>query len=432
MTLNTPDTIAANPEQFLKDLMSMSLADVRPENCVPAALPPRPKGRTVVIGAGKASAAMAQAFERAWDGPLSGLVITRYGFALPCEQIEIVEASHPVPDAAGRDATARIMELAQTLGPDDLLVALISGGGSSLMIAPVVGVSLEDKQEVNRLLLKSGADITEMNCVRKHLSGVKGGRLAALAAPAPLHCLMISDVPGDDPAVIASGPTVPDPTTLADARDILRRYEINPPASVTHALADPANETPKPGDPAFETTVNELVARPLQMLQTAEAEARRQGLNVINLGDRLEGEAREVAKAMAGIARSIQESGIPCAAPALLLSGGELTVTVRGNGAGGPNQEFSLALAMALEGRAGIYGISCDTDGVDGNNDVAGAIIGPDTLSRGKGAGMSADDYLKSNDAGGYFGAIKDLVVTGPTYTNVNDFRAVLVLPEGE
>ena len=379
MTLNTPDTIAANPEQFLKDLMSMSLADVRPENCVPAALPPRPKGRTVVIGAGKASAAMAQAFERVWDGPLSGLVITRYGFALPCEQIEIVEASHPVPDAAGRDATARIMELAQTLGPDDLLVALISGGGSSLMIAPVEGVSLEDKQEVNRLLLKSGADITEMNCVR----------------------------------------------------DIRRRYEISPPASVTHALADPANETPKPGDPAFATTVNELVARPLQMLQTAESEARRQGLNVINLGDRLEGEAREVAKAMAGIARSILESGIPCAAPALLLSGGELTVTVRGNGAGGPNQEFSLALAMALEGRAGIYGISCDTDGVDGNNDVAGAIIGPDTLSRGKGAGMSADDYLKSNDAGGYFGAIKDLVVTGPTYTNVNDFRAVLVLPAG-
>ncbi|MEQ8708451.1 MAG: glycerate kinase [Rhodospirillales bacterium] len=430
--MNTPAAILASPKTFLKDLMSMSLADVRPENCVPPALPPRPAGRTVVIGAGKASAAMAQAFERAWDGPLEGLVITRYGFARPCEKIEIVEASHPVPDAAGRDATSRIMQLAQTLGPDDLLVALISGGGSSLMIAPVDGVSLEDKQEVNRLLLKSGADITEMNCVRKHLSGVKGGRLAALAAPAALHCLMISDVPGDDPAVIASGPTVPDPTTLADARDILRRYEITPPASVTRALDDPANETPKPGDPAFESTVNQLVARPLQMLHTAEAEARRQGLNVINLGDRIEGEAREVAKALAGIARSIQESATPCATPALLLSGGELTVTVRGDGAGGPNQEFSLALAMALEGRAGIYAISCDTDGVDGSNDVAGAVIGPDTLTRGVKAGLVADDRLKANDAGGYFAAINDLVVTGPTYTNVNDFRAILILGEGE
>tara|TARA_R110002110_G_scaffold54129_14_gene155599 strand:- start:620 stop:1912 length:1293 start_codon:yes stop_codon:yes gene_type:complete len=430
--LSTPYSIHADPKQFLKDLMLMSLADVRPENCVPSALPPRPAGRTIVIGAGKASAAMAQAFERAWDGPLSGLVITRYGFALPCEQIEIVEASHPVPDAAGRDATARIMQLAQTLGPDDLLVALISGGGSSLMIAPVDGVSLEDKQEVNRLLLKSGADITEMNCVRKHLSGIKGGRLAALAAPAALHCLMISDVPGDDPAVIASGPTVPDPTTLADARDILRRYEITPPSSVARALEDSANETPKPGNPAFESTINELVARPLQMLQTAETEAGQHGLNVINLGDRIEGEAREVAKAMAGIARSIQESSTPCTAPALLLSGGELTVTVRGNGAGGPNQEFSLALAMALEGRAGIYAISCDTDGVDGNNDVAGAVIAPDTLTRGKNAGLIADDYLKSNDAGGYFATIKDLVITGPTYTNVNDFRAILVLPERE
>lgn len=426
---NLPDPFG-DPTDFLRALMTASLADVRPETCVTRALPDRPKGRTVVVGAGKASAAMAEAFEQAWDGPLEGLVITRYGFSRPCRQIEIAEASHPVPDAAGLEATRRLLDIAGSLGPDDLLVCLISGGGSALMLAPVDGVSLADKQEVNRQLLRSGADITEMNCVRRHLSAVKGGRLAQAAAPARVVSLLISDVPGDDPAVIASGPTVPDPTTLADARTILRRYGIEPPASVAAALQDPANETPKPGDPAFERVTNEIVARPLQMLDLAARLARDAGLEVINLGDLLQGEARDVAKALAGIARSTQMSARPCPAPALILSGGELTVTVRGEGQGGPNQEFALALALALEGRPGIYAISCDTDGIDGNNDAAGAIVGPDSLMKGKDAGEDAEARLKNNDAGGWFDAIGDIVRTGPTFTNVNDFRAILVLPE--
>jgi glycerate-2-kinase len=418
------------PEDFLRSLMLQALKDVRPETCVSRSLPEKPKGRTIVIGAGKASAAMAEAFEKSWDGDIEGIVVTRYGFGRPCERIEIVEASHPVPDQAGLDATRRIVELVETAGEDDLVIALISGGGSSLMIAPVDGIDLDAKQEVNRQLLRSGADITEMNCVRKHLSLVKGGRLARAVAPARLECLMISDVPGDDPAVIASGPTVPDNTTLEDALDIIRRYEIDLAEPVAAALRDPANETPKSGDPAFERTTNRIVARPMQMLELASDLATGAGLNVINLGDLIQGEAREVAKVMAGIARSVRFSSTPIASPALILSGGELTVTIKGNGEGGPNQEFSLALALALNGMKGVYAISCDTDGIDGNNDAAGAVIDPESLTRAKAAKLDAEEYLKNNDAGGFFRALGDLVLTGPTYTNVNDFRAILILPE--
>ncbi|NMM45098.1 glycerate kinase [Rhodospirillaceae bacterium KN72] len=416
-----------DPKRFLLSLFDAALSAADPLQCVPPHLPVEPGRRTVLVGAGKASALMAQAIEKAWPHALEGLVVTRYGHAVPCERVEIVEAAHPVPDAAGEDAARRILDLAESLGEGDLLICAISGGGSSLLSLPAPGLTLADKQAVNKALLRSGAAIGEMNCLRKHLSAVKGGRLARAAYPARVHTILISDVPGDDPAVIASGPTVPDGTSLADARDILDRRGIDVPQAVRDALSDPANETPKPGDPVFAKCTSVMAARPLASLQAAADLARKVGIMPLILGDALEGESREVAQVMAGIARSIREHGLPVPAPCLLLSGGETTVTIRGEGTGGPNAEFALALAVALQGLDGVHAVACDTDGVDGAAEVAGAVIGPDTLAKALARGIDPRKALADNDAHGFFAALGDQIVPGPTLTNVNDFRAVLV-----
>ena len=417
-----------DPDAFLRRLFQAALDAADPSVCVPAHLPDPPKGRTVLVGAGKASAKMAQAIERAWRGDLSGLVVTRYGHAVPCERVEVVEAAHPVPDAAGEAAARRILALADELGPDDLLLCAISGGGSALLAAPAPGLTLDDKQAVSRQLLRCGARISEINVVRKHLSAVKGGRLAAAAAPARVVSLLISDVPGDDPSIIASGPTVPDPSTFADARAILKAYGVEPPAAVARRLEEAAEETPKPGDPAFERVENRIVAAPLLSLEAAAEAARAAGVTPLILGDALEGESREVARVLAGIAQSVRAHGTPVAPPAVLLSGGETTVTMRGEGVGGPNAEFALALAIALDGAAGIHGVACDTDGVDGAAEVAGALVGPETLARARAAGLDPAAALAENDAHSFFAALGDQVTPGPTLTNVNDFRAVLIL----
>ncbi len=397
--------------------------------CVPPHLPPPPRGRTVVVGAGKAAAAMARAVEAHWpaDRPLSGLVVTRYGHGVgPLARIEVIEAAHPVPDAASGAAAARILAAVRGLGPEDLVLALISGGGSALLALPAPGVSLADKQAVARALLASGADIREMNAVRKHLSAIKGGRLAAAAAPAPVVTLAISDVPGDDLAVIASGPTVADPTTLADARAVLARYAITPPAAVAARLADPAAETPKPGA-AFAANRALLVATPEAALLAAAEVARGAGVRPVILSDAIEGEAREVARVLAAIARHAADRGLPAAPPCVLISGGETTVAVRGKGRGGRNAEFLLALAVALDGHPAIHALAADTDGIDGTEDNAGALLGPDSLARAAAAGLRARAMLADNDGYGFFAALGDLVVTGPTLTNVNDFRAILI-----
>ena len=419
-----------NPEEarrLLQSLFSAAVAAADPAKVVPPRLPAPPKGRTIVLGAGKASAAMAKAVEDHWPGPLSGLVVTRYGHAVPCERIEIVEAAHPVPDERGRDAARRILDLARTAGPDDLVLCLISGGGSALLALPADGITLEDKQAVNRALLASGADIGEMNVVRKHLSAIKGGRLAAAVWPAPLVSLLISDVPGDDPSVIASGPTVADPSTFADARAILARYGITPPESVAARLAVAGDETPKPGDERLRRAVTTIVASPLASLEAAADVARAAGLTPLILGDALEGEAREVGRVMAGVAQSVRGHGHPVGPPAVLLSGGETTVTVRGKGKGGRNAEFLAGLAIALNGAPGIFALAGDTDGIDGSEDNAGAIVTPDTLVRARALGVDARASLAANDAYTLFETLGDLVVTGPTLTNVNDFRAVLI-----
>jgi hydroxypyruvate reductase len=400
-----------HPRALLRAMFDAAVAAAAPATALPPFLPPPPKGRTIVVGAGKASAAMAASVEAHWPGPLSGLVVTRYGHAVPTRHIEIVEAAHPVPDEAGRKAAARILERVQGLGPDDLVLALISGGASALLALPAPGMTLEEKQALNRALLKSGASISEMNCVRKHLSQVKGGRLAAAAAPARVVALLISDVPGDDPSVIGSGPTVPDPTTVTDARAVLAKYGIAAPESLS--------ETPK----RLANSEVVMVATPQKSLDAAAGVARAHGLAPLLLGDALEGEAREVAKVMAGIARSCAQHGHPARPPCVLLSGGETTVTVRGKGRGGRNAEFLLALAIALEGHPRIHALAADTDGIDGSEDNAGALIGPDTLARG----ADAKARLADNDGYGFFAALGDLVTTGPTLTNVNDFRAILV-----
>ncbi|MGA8401603.1 MAG: glycerate kinase [Stellaceae bacterium] len=397
---------------------------------LPAAVP----GRTVVVGAGKASAAMACAFEQLWPGKLDGLVVTRRGHAVPCERIEIVEASHPVPDAAGQQAAQRILDLASRLGPDDQLVFLVSGGGSALLALPAPGLTLEDKQAVTRALLRSGATIGEINTVRKHLSTIKGGRLAAAAAPARIVTLAISDVPGDDPAVIASGPTVPDPSTFADARGVLAKYRIAEPLSVIAHLAAAVDESPKPGDAIFADARYTLIASPQQALAAAADAAQAAGVAPIVLSDRIEGEARDIGLMHAAIALQLSEGWLrvgarPVALPAVLLSGGETTVTVRGQGRGGRNSEFLLSLAAALNGTPGIAAIACDTDGIDGTEDNAGAILLPDSIARAAAKGMAIKTAMAENDAWGFFDALGDLVVTGPTLTNVNDFRAILVLP---
>ena len=408
-------------------MFDAAIAEAQPSRCLPPHLPPPPRGRTIVVGAGKASAAMARVLETHWPGPLEGLVVTRYGYAVPCERIEIAEAAHPVPDAAGRDAAQRILALVGGLDADDLVIALVSGGGSALLALPLPGLTLDDKQALNRALLQSGATINEMNCVRRHLSAIKGGRLAAACAPAAVVTLLMSDVPGDDPINIASGPTVADPTTCADALDVLRRYAIAAPANVLRVLETGAGESVKPGDPRLIRASTRMIATPQASLEAAAAVARGAGYTAAILGDAVEGEARDVGKVLAGVALQVATRAQPVAPPCVLLSGGETTVTVRGQGRGGRNVEFLLALAIALDGRPGIYALAGDTDGVDGQEEIAGAIIAPDTLARAWQLGKKPREALAENDGHGFFGALGDSVVTGPTLTNVNDFRAILV-----
>ena len=426
--MTRPTDVSGGEVALLRAMLDAAIAAALPDRIVPAHLPPPPKGRTIVLGAGKASAAMAKAVEDHWPGPLEGLVVTRYDHAVPCRRIEIVEAAHPVPDAAGRAAAERILALAQSAGPDDLVLCLISGGGSSLLALPAEGLTLEDKQAVNKALLASGADIGQMNTVRRHLSAIKGGRLAAAAHPAKVVSLLISDVPGDDPAAIASGPTVPDPTTFADAQAILARYGIEPPEAVKAHLARAAEETPKPGDPRLATAETIIIAKPQASLEAAAEVARRAGVAPLILGDSLEGEAREVGRVMAGMALQVCQHGQPLPAPCVLLSGGETTVTVRAKGGrGGRNTEFLLGLAAQLRGLERVWAIAGDTDGIDGSEENAGAIVTPDTLERARAVGLNAAERLAANDAYGFFAGLGDLVTTGPTLTNVNDFRAVLV-----
>ncbi|WP_332673276.1 glycerate kinase type-2 family protein [Aromatoleum sp.] len=419
-----PDT----PRELLARLFAAAVAAAQPERCLPRHLPPPPKGRTLVIGAGKASAAMARALERHWAGALSGLVVTRYGHAVPCERIEIVEAAHPVPDAAGEAAARRMLELVQGLGEDDLVICLISGGGSALLPLPAAGLALSDKQAVNRALLQSGATISEMNCVRRHLSAIKGGRLAAACHPARVVNLLISDVPGDDPANIASGPTVGDPTRCADALDIVRRYRIDLPAAARDLLETGRGESVEPADPRLARVATTLISTPQMALQAAADVAAAAGFTPLVLGDAIEGEAREVGKVIAAIAHQVRRHRQPVAPPCVLLSGGETTVTVRGDGRGGRNVEFLLSLAIALYGEPGIHALAGDTDGVDGQQEIAGAFVAPDTLARAWARQMNPRERLDANDGHGFFEALGDSLVTGPTLTNVNDFRAILVL----
>jgi hydroxypyruvate reductase len=414
---------------LLRRMLDAAIAASQPALCIPGLLPEQPKGRLVVIGAGKASAEMARAVERNWTGPLEGLVVTRYGYAVPCKHIDIVEAAHPVPDAAGHAAARRMLELVRNLSEDDTVLCLVSGGGSSLLPLPLDGITLEDKQQVNAALLKSGATIGEMNCVRRHLSAIKGGRLGAACHPAKVVTLLVSDVPGDDPRDIASGPTVADASTCEDALAIVRRYGIALPERVMDVLRSGRGDSVKPGDLRLARAVVRMIATPQMALEAAAGVARDAGITPYILGDSLEGEARDVGKVHAGIALQAARRGQPFAAPCVLLSGGETTVTVRGTGRGGRNVEFLLACALALRGEPGIFGLAADTDGVDGLEEIAGAVIGPDTLERAWAAGLRPSDSLDDNDGHGFFGALGDSVVTGPTLTNVNDFRALLVLP---
>jgi hydroxypyruvate reductase len=413
--------------KLLRSMFDAAVAAAMPDQCVPQNLPAKPKGRTIVVGTGKASAAMAQALEMSWNGPLSGLIVTRYGHAVPCKQIEIVEAAHPVPDDAGTTGARRMLAMVQGLTKDDLVIALISGGGSALLSLPAEGISVEEKRAVNRALLKSGAPISEMNCVRKHLSAVKGGRLAAAAYPARVVSLVISDVPGDDLAAVGSGPTVADPTTFAQARAIIAKYKIDAPASIIRHLEQAVDETPKPGDPRLAGVETKLIASPQKSLEAAAAIARKAGITPLILGDSIEGEAREVGFVMAGIALQSRRFGQPLPVPCVLISGGETTVTVRGSGAGGRNVEFLLALALKLDGAEKITALAADTDGVDGAREVAGAFITPDTLSRARALGIDPWASLANNDGHGFFEKLDDQIVTGPTLTNVNDFRAVYI-----
>jgi glycerate 2-kinase len=412
---------------LLHQLFQAAVAAADPSLCVPANLPSPPKGRTIVVGAGKASAAMARAFEQHWQAPLEGLVVTRYDHAVACERIRIVEASHPVPDEAGAAAARQMLELVSHLSDDDLVVCLISGGGSSLLSLPAAPLSLAEKQVLNKTLLRSGAAISEMNCVRKHLSAIKGGRLALAAQPAKVVTLVISDIPGDDPSVVASGPTLPDASIAPQALDILRRYNITVSPAVLNYLSDPKNETAKKDHPAFRSHSVRLIATPMQSLRAAAAVGAQAGYRPLILSDAIEGEAREVGIVHAGIIRSILVHGEPVPRPALLLSGGETSVTMRGAGVGGRNSEFLLSLGLRLDGFDRFAAIACDTDGIDGAADNAGACLFPDSLSRIKAAGKNPRDLLDGNDAYTAFRLAGDLVMSGPTLTNVNDFRAILI-----
>ena len=426
--------MTASPRAFLVDLFNTAVAAAHPASCLPPLLPEPPPGRLILLAAGKAAGSMTQVAEAVYldrhslpPQRLAGVAVARHGYGRPTRTVEMIEAGHPLPDAAGLKAAERALALADSAGADDLVLVLMSGGASANWIAPAAGISFEDKQAVTRALLRSGANIGEINTVRKHLSRIKGGRLARHAYPARLATIAISDVPKDDPSAIGSGPTVPDPTTLADARAIVARYALTVPQAIARALADPANESVKPGDPAFARSIFALAARPADALDAASAAAREAGYEVVSLGDCVEGEAREVAGDHARLARQLRAQGRRAA----ILSGGELTVTIRGDGRGGPNQEYALALAIALAGMPGVAAIAGDSDGTDGGagsaDDPAGALVDGETVSRAKGFGLDPAAFLADNDSTGFFAALGDLLVPGPTYTNVNDFRAILV-----
>jgi hydroxypyruvate reductase len=415
------------PRELLRAMFDAAVAAAQPSRCLPPHLPAPPRGRTLVVGAGKASAEMARVLEQHWPGELSGLVVTRYGYAVPCERIEIVEAAHPVPDAAGLNAARRILDMVSGLSADDLVICVISGGGSALLPLPAQGLDLADKQRLNAALLASGATIGEMNCVRRHLSAIKGGRLAAACHPARVVSLLISDVPGDDPVDIASGPTCADPSTCADALAVLQRYRIEVPQHVREVLESGRGESVKPGDPRLAGHEIRLITAPQTALAAAALVARDARVPAFILGDSIEGEARDVGIVMAGIARQVATRGQPFEPPCILLSGGETTVTVRGSGRGGRNVEFLLSLGVALDGLAGVHAIACDTDGVDGQEEIAGAVLAPDSLERAFAKGIRARASLANNDGHGFFQALGDSVVCGPTLTNVNDFRAIYI-----
>ncbi|SOB93992.1 glycerate kinase type-2 family protein [Rhodobacter maris] len=419
-------------DQMMCAMFEAAVAAAQPAICLPPFLPPYPAaGRLLVIGAGKASAEMARVAEAHYDRPLEGLVVTRYGHAVPCAGIEVVEAAHPVPDAAGAAAAARMLQMVQGLHPQDRVLCLISGGGSALLALPAPGVSLEEKQAINRALLRSGATISEINCLRRHLSAIKGGRLGAACAPAQLVTLLISDVPGDTPCDIASGPTVADASTCADALALLERTGISVSDTIRTGLGTGRLESVKPGDPRLAGNTVHLVATPQAALEAAALQARAQGYAVHILGDAIEGEAREVARVMAGIVRQIRRRAQPFEAPCVLLSGGETTVRLTGSGmgTGGRNVEFLLAFALALEGLAGVHALAADTDGVDGLAEVAGARIGPRTLAQARAQGLDPRAMLEANDAHSFFAALGTQLITGPTRTNVNDFRAIVIDP---
>ncbi|MBC3933848.1 glycerate kinase [Undibacterium sp. CY7W] len=417
------------PRQFLHSLFNCAVDAASASQRLPAFLPSPPAhGRTVVIGAGKAAAAMALAVEQHWQGPLSGLVVTRYGHGAPCQQIEVIEAAHPVPDAAGQQAAQRIRQQLQDLTAEDLVLCLISGGGSALLALPAPGISLQQKQAINKALLRSGASISEMNCVRKHLSAIKGGRLALACGPARVVTLLISDVPGDEAHVIASGPTLPDPGTCAQALAIIQKYQITLPDSVLADWHSGAAETPKPGDPRFHGHTHHIISTAQQSLQAAAAKAREAGIAAYILSDEIEGEAADIGLMHAALARQIAQHGQPFQTPCVLLSGGETSVTVRGQGRGGRNAQFLLSFALACAGHPRIHALACDTDGIDGTEDNAGAYCGPDTLQRAQELQLSGRAMLENNDAYHFFEAVNDLIMTGPTRTNVNDFRAILIV----
>ena len=418
------------PREFLRQLFDVAIASAQPALCVPPHLPAAPRGRTIVVGAGKAAAAMARAVEDHWPGPLSGLVVTRYGYQVPCSRIEVVEAAHPVPDASGLAAARRMLDMVHGRVADDLVLCLISGGGSALLPAPLTGMTLAHEQAVNRALLHSGATISEMNCVRRHLSAIKGGRLAAACHPARVVTLLISDVPGDDPVDIASGPTVADPSTCADALAILRRYRMDMPSEVLDVLQSGRGESVKPGDARLSTSELLMIATPQMALEAAAARARAAGIAAHIMSDAIEGEARDVGRVLAAIALQVRNHGQPFAPPCVLLSGGETTVTVTGTGRGGRNVEFLLSLGISLYGARQVYALAGDTDGVDGAEEIAGAVLDPDSLERAWALGLQPKDFLARNDAHGFFEALGDSVITGPTLTNVNDFRAILILGE--
>jgi len=417
-----------NPDSLLREALDAAIASAQSDVCIPPYLPAPPAGRTLVVGAGKASASMARVLEQHWPDKLEGLVVTQYGYAEACEHIEIVEAAHPVPDQAGMEAAQAMLELISDLSQDDLVICLISGGGSSLLALPAPGISLQQKQSISQALLSSGASISEMNCVRRHLSAIKGGRLAAACHPAQLVTLLISDVPGDDPVNIASGPSVADPTRCDQALAIIDRYQIALPGHIRQQLQQGRLESIKPDDTRLEGNHTHLIATPQQALEHAAAMLRKTGLPVHILSDRMEGESRDVGSSLAAIALQTADRAQPFSTPCAILSGGETTVTVRGKGRGGRNVECLLSMAIALQGHANIYALCADTDGVDGREAIAGAIIRPDTLSRAIERGIKPLQSLDNNDAHSFFQALGDSVITGPTQTNVNDFRMILVL----